>query len=112
MPTYLRNTPFTGANNGFQFDNTFVTDVSGTFGNFQTKGLCGGMSYAALDYYLAGMRVPATGKELPSSRSPARYSQDLYNYIFGQQVASYSAIVPRIFNAKADIFTKSSTVFQ
>jgi hypothetical protein len=51
---------------GFAFGNTFV-NVIGTlpgFGEITTRGRCGGMAYASLDYYHAGLAVPESA-ELP-----------------------------------------------
>lgn len=44
-------------------------------------GLCGGMSSAAVDYFIAGAPVPA------STRPPAR-GTPLYNYLYQRQTAS------------------------
>lgn len=48
-------TRFDPVTHGFQFGNTFTNDLSG---GGTSDGLCGGMMYAAMDYYLAGRRVP------------------------------------------------------
>src|SRR5688572_12060669 len=51
---------FDAARNGFHFVNNFA-DGYWQFGwlRFSTAGLCGGMSFAALDYYFNGMAIPA-----------------------------------------------------
>ena len=48
-------TRFNPVTDGFQFDNSFKNDLSG---GARSDGLCGGMMYAALDYFFAGQRVP------------------------------------------------------
>jgi len=60
---------------GFLFVNSFTNDGSG---GATTGGLCGGMMYAAMDYFLAGRRIPAVDY-LPAVGSP------LQSYIFGRQ---------------------------
>lgn len=54
------NTSFNPAIHGFRFINTFVNDPTGnpTF-DIRTKGLCGGMSYAAADFYFANRAIPS-----------------------------------------------------
>lgn len=51
-----RMTRFDPAVNGFRFINQFL-NVTGAF-DITTKGLCGGMVYAALDYFKSGIPVP------------------------------------------------------
>jgi hypothetical protein len=55
---------------GFHFDNNFVNKVMNLplIGEITTYGRCGGMAFAALDYYFAGMPAPA----LRSSDFPDR----------------------------------------
>jgi hypothetical protein len=48
-------TRFNPATNGFQFANTFKNDLGG---GARSDGLCGGMMYAAMDYFVAGGRIP------------------------------------------------------
>jgi hypothetical protein len=43
---------------GFVFVNTFANSFIGPPVNMTTGGLCGGMSYAALDYYNAKLQTP------------------------------------------------------
>jgi hypothetical protein len=46
---------FTAKQNGWHFDNQFVNHI---FGSLETKGLCGGMAYSALDYYFNDLPIP------------------------------------------------------
>ena len=48
-------TRFNPVTNGFRFANTFTNDLSG---GGKSDGLCGGMMYAAMDYFTAGSRIP------------------------------------------------------
>jgi hypothetical protein len=81
MPSY--RTGFT-VSHGFKFANTFTFDVRLTPGlrlGQVEPGLCGGMAYAALDYYHAGIPIP-TRAEPPPQGSP------LSRYLVARQVAS------------------------
>jgi len=61
---------------GFRFDNWFSFDVRLTpalrLGRVE-PGLCGGMAYAALDYYHAGVPVPRMRQAPPSGSALLRY---------------------------------------
>lgn len=48
-------TSFLPSRHGFRFDNSFNTALAL---DIKTSGLCGGMSYASLDYYFAKVTVP------------------------------------------------------
>jgi hypothetical protein len=55
-------TDFTPQKHGFQFGNHFVDTILKTpFGNIQTRGRCGGMAFASLDFYYSGIPVPSQG---------------------------------------------------
>lgn len=49
-------TRFNPMTNGFHFSNSFANDLSG---GAKSDGLCGGMMYAALDYFLANEPAPS-----------------------------------------------------
>ena len=49
-------TRFDPTRNGFRFENTFTNDLGG---GARSDGLCGGMMYAAMDYWLGGVAIPA-----------------------------------------------------
>ncbi|MBX3407384.1 MAG: hypothetical protein KF869_11545 [Phycisphaeraceae bacterium] len=78
---------------GFAFANSFkgspLPGALGVFGGAlgaaagapSSFGLCGGMSFVAADFYLAGRAIPAT------STVPAR-GHPLYDYIYARQVDS------------------------
>ena len=51
-----KQAPFTARENGWHFDNDFVNKVFG--GLLETRGLCGGMAYSALDYYFNDLPIP------------------------------------------------------
>ena len=73
-----RMTTFQPAIHGFKFANTFVSEpISG----IRFGGLCGGMSYAALDYYFNSIRIPQQ-TTLPPNGSV------LQSYIYNRQLNS------------------------
>lgn len=73
-------TPFNPASDGFKFGNGFKNIVISEI-NLTTKGLCGGMSYAALDYFLAGVPTPQQDHR-PAEGTP------LQSYLYDRQVTS------------------------
>jgi len=86
------HTGFT-VDHGFAFTNWFTFDLSVTpllrLGRI-SPGLCGGMAYAALDYYHAG--VPA-----PAMMTPPPQGTPLCRYLIERQVASNSvALVAQV----------------
>ena len=75
-------TAFQPQRDGFQFINDFTNHA----GPITTRGLCGGMSYGALDYFANGHTVPVT-------QSPPEGST-LRNYIHRRQLDSLTSQVP------------------
>jgi hypothetical protein len=73
-------TAFDPAKNGFSFANTFGNDFVPAL-DIHTDGLCGGMSYAALDYF--NTKVPVTTVSIPPANGTV-----LYNYLYDRQVTS------------------------
>src|SRR5262249_27597090 len=57
IPVVAPLVPFSPAQHGFRFVNAFNNDFIPAL-DIRTNGLCGGMSYAALDYYFARMPIP------------------------------------------------------
>jgi hypothetical protein len=85
MPT----TAFDPTVHGFRFDNRFVNVVATLPGGpkLRTNGRCGGMTYAALDYFHRGRAAPAY-----EPRSPARVPPDahpLARYLYRRQLESF-----------------------
>lgn len=74
---------FSAASMGFQFVNNFP-DGYWEFGflRFATAGLCGGMSFSALDYYFAGMPIPS------QTSVPSAVNDALGQYINARQEES------------------------
>jgi hypothetical protein len=66
-----------------QFSNIFISGI-----DWFTGGLCGGMSYAALDYYKTGKRIPQQ-YYMPAEGMP------LQSYLYDRQVNSITANVDR-----------------
>src|SRR6266550_4591762 len=74
-------TSFQPEANSFNFGNSFKNDfVPGL--DIRTSGLCGGMSYAAIDYFMSGLPVPV------QPFAPAN-GTTLYNYLYDRQVTSF-----------------------
>lgn len=73
-------TTFSPAKDGFKFNNQFVNDFIPSL-DWHTNGLCGGMSYAALDYY--NTRVP-----IPTQRFRPANGTVLHSYLYERQVDS------------------------
>lgn len=74
----MNQTRFSPKKHGFDFENNFKNKVR-VFLLFkmETDGLCGGMSYAALDYYHAAIRR-------------ADYEPELYTYLMKRQLDSFT----------------------
>ncbi len=72
-----KRTSFEPARNSFHFVNDFQNNVQ----PIRTGGLCGGMSYTALDYFLAGRSIPQ------QDFRPAA-GTTLQRYLFDRQVTS------------------------
>jgi len=78
-----RNTRFDPAAHGFRFANTFANNMLPQF-DVRTDGLCGGMVYAALDYFNAEKTIPQQNYE-PTEGTPLR------QYIYRRQVESLAS---------------------
>lgn len=75
-------TSFKSKTHGFNFGNSFTNIVVDTpIDDITTKGLCGGMSYAALDYFNAGKAIS------PQNWMPTT-GTTLRNYLYQRQVNS------------------------
>lgn len=80
--------PFVPSRNGFEFpnaweDHVLKLDVGGKPFVISLLGRCGGMSFAALDYYRIGIDAAAlAGREMPDKRS------EIARYIMGRQIGS------------------------
>lgn len=71
-------TSFDPTRHGFQFVNSFSSDVIKEV-DFRTGGLCGGMVYTALDYYFKGMKIPQQDYR-PANRTK------LQSYIYNREL--------------------------
>ena len=76
-----RRTSFDPLRNGFYFTNDFKNSFIGPPFNVATGGLCGGMSYSVLDYYLSQMQL-STQPYRPANNTT------LQQYFYGRQVTS------------------------
>lgn len=87
-------TRFRSKNHGYPFRNRFNNDViSGV--DVRTSGLCGGMSFSAIDYFKKSYPIP--GRDY----RPATHTK-LHDYIYKRQVASLKNDVARWAELKAD----------
>lgn len=75
-----RHTNFNPKTDGFNFVNSFNNDFIKEL-DFRTSGLCGGMVYAALDYY-------KTRKTIPQQSHRPAVNTKLHDYIYDRQVNS------------------------
>ena len=78
-----RHTSFDPAVHGFKFANTFANNMISEF-DVRTDGLCGGMVYAALDYFNAGKPIPQQNYE-PTEGTGLR------QYIYRRQIESLAS---------------------
>ena len=77
-----KRTAFDPVRDGFRFANRFQNVVNLPGGtNIRTGGLCGGMAYSALDYFLAKSKVPQQDF-LPAEGTP------LQQYLYARQFTS------------------------
>lgn len=73
----MKRTKFIPEIHAFNFVNDFKNQVKTLWLiKFETNGLCGGMSFAALDYYNANMRRP-------------EYNRSFYKYLMKRQLDSF-----------------------
>lgn len=78
--------------NGFHFGNHFVNNILQLpiYGNVTTLGRCGGMSFAALDFFNAHLPVPAgTDQTFASTGSVPPDGSPLADYIYHRQLDSF-----------------------
>ena len=80
-PATARFSRFNPSVHGFRFYNSFKNSFVGPPFSVYTSGLCGGMSYAVLDYYNAGRPIP-TQDYRPANNTP------LQQYLYGREVTS------------------------
>ncbi len=81
-------TGFVVSTHGFRFANTFKNSPFGPPIQVVTSGLCGGMSYAALDCFLAGVEIPK------QDYRPA-HGSTLQSYLYQRQETSLYLNIPR-----------------
>ena len=78
-------THFDPSRNGFRFENTFKNDLGA---GARSDGLCGGMMYAAMDYFLASLPIPAIDYR-PAIGTP------LQSYLYDRQTTQIASNVDR-----------------
>lgn len=78
----MKKTAFDPTRDSFRFANQFQNVVNLPLGtNVRTGGLCGGMAYAALDYFLAKRKIPQQDF-LPAEGTP------LQQYLYAREFTS------------------------
>src|SRR6266487_4635077 len=99
--TIAHTTDFEPERDGFHFRNSFVNVILDLPGlRLETWGRCGGMAYAALDYYFSRLPIPCYTHvpecESDTVSSPAYDPQayTLVHYIFKRQIESMVSIPP------------------
>jgi hypothetical protein len=81
-------TKFDPTLHGFHFPNSFDNEL--LFDRVRTLGLCGGMAYASLDYFLAGLPVPThTNADFGSGHVAPPDGSRLYKYFYRRIVDSF-----------------------
>lgn len=86
-----RKVGFSAAQHGFAFPNQFVNvlaNLPGT-GEIKTRGRCGGMAFAALDYWHAGAPVPTWRGALFSPGEVPPDGHWLADYVYGRLLDSF-----------------------
>lgn len=82
----MHRTTFSPSVHGFHFSNN---DIRYSFNAFYGRQLCGGMTFASLDYYYNRMSIPET-TSAPPIGSP------LNNYILRRQLDAHHYAIPRL----------------
>jgi len=82
---------FSPAKHGFQFANYFVNQIADVpgIGKLQTAGRCGGMSYCALDHYVAKQPLPAFKASDFGDKGVPPDGHPLADYIYQRQLDSF-----------------------
>lgn len=91
---------FSPKDHGFHFNNRFVNNVVNLpfSGQIQTRGRCGGMAYAALDYYNAGLPIPRyTAEDFLNSGGIPPDKHWLADYIYNRLINSFLVPSARCF---------------
>ncbi len=80
---------FLPSKHGFHFGNNFVNKIIHTsFGKIESRGRCGGMAFASLDYYFSNMDIPThESKDFPNKKVPPDGSM-LADYIYERSIHS------------------------
>ena len=82
----MPNTDFDPRIHGFHFSNN---DIRWSFGPISSTMLCGGMTYASLDYYYHRIAIP------PQNTPPAE-GTPLHGYIYMRQEDAHRYALPRL----------------
>jgi hypothetical protein len=91
--TNARMTRFDPTRNGFRFENTFKNDLGA---GARSDGLCGGMMYAAMDYWLSSLPIPTIDYR-PAIGTP------LQTYLYDRQMTQIASNLDRFADMIAGI---------
>jgi hypothetical protein len=83
---------FSPKDQGFHFRNSFVNNIVNLpwAGPIETRGRCGGMAYASLDYYHAGLPIPRyTSEDFSNSAGVPADGHWLSDYIYSRLINSF-----------------------
>ena len=97
MMAIQQRTGFLPSQHGFRFANRFPdVPVFKLLGirvrPSASKGLCGGMIYAALDYYCAGLDIPQTGRLFAEDGTVIPDTEWLLDYIVRRLLSSFNVL--------------------
>jgi len=96
--------PFIPKLHGFKFSNSgFANDVIPEL-EIRTNALCGGMAYAALDYYFANMPIP-------NQPFPPASQTILRQYLYGRQVKSIETNIDKWAEVKLGFGVRDTEFF-
>jgi hypothetical protein len=90
----MPKTRFSVAKDGFKFANSFENVIfeESPFGRVATRGRCGGMAFAVLDHFYAGVQVPSfSPAQLPETGVPPD-AHPLARYIYRRQLDSFMVL--------------------
>lgn len=102
-PTAKR-TSFNPLIHGFRFHNDFTNNFLGPPINYETSGLCGGMTYTVLDYFNSGRTIP------DQTYRPAN-GTNIQMYLYGRQVTSLVSTLDKWAETSVNPFGSRTTEF-
>ena len=93
-------TRFIPSTRGFKFENNFVTNFAG----IDFYGLCGGMAYAAIDYFHSGRSIPDLTTPPPVGTALRQYIYDRQNNSVSENLDKWAELTVNPFGARNQEF--------